>query len=239
MKRLFLVPALGVAALAFSTTAHAQLGGWPDSGRASRADERQPYYETRRGGYDNGYREGLRDGEQDGRRRQTRNYRDERTWQRADHGYNRGFGDLERYRQQFRAGYASGYEEAYSRFAGNYGYGSGRAVPRTDGYRGGYGYPSYPDQGRYPGQYGNSGRYGNGYGYQAAYANGVNDGIEKGREDARKRRSYDPHRHQWYRSGDHDYRRQYGPRAQYENVYRNGFREGYDRGYRQGNYYGW
>ena len=61
----------------------------------------------------------------------------------------------------------------------------------------------------------------------------MNDGYEKGREDARDRDSYDPLRHKWYREGDHDYKSQYGPRQQYENVYRQGFKEGYDSGYRE------
>ena len=34
----------------------------------------------------------------------------------------------------------------------------------------------------------------------------LNDGYEKGREDARDRDSYDPLRHKWYREGDHDYK---------------------------------
>ena len=46
-----------------------------------------------------------------------------------------------------------------------------------------------------------------------AYPNGVNDGFEKGREDARKRRSYDPLRHEWYRDGDRDYSSEYGSEA--------------------------
>ena len=65
MKRFFLVPALGAAALAFSAQAHAQqLGTIAESTlSAYAADARQPYYESRRAAYDNGYREGL-----DGRR---------------------------------------------------------------------------------------------------------------------------------------------------------------------------
>lgn len=247
MKRLLLVPVLGVAALAVPSTVHAQLGGWPDSARPAYAEDgRQSYYESRRGAYDNGYREGVKQGEQDGRKRDSRGYQNERTWQRADKGYNRSYGDLDRYRQQFRAGYAAGYQDGYGRYApyGNGRYGNGRAVPRQpypNQYPGGYGYPGqrypdpygYPSQGSYPYGYPGQGGYGR---YSAAYPNGVNDGLEKGREDARKHRSYDPLRHSWYRGGDHDYRSEYGPKDQYRNVYRQGFKEGYDRGYREGNY---
>jgi hypothetical protein len=241
MTRSFLVPALGAAALALSTQVHAQQHGLAgelrnvtESARASYGDDRQPYYEARRGAYDNGYREGLREGEQDGRRHSAYRYQDSRTWQRADKGYNRSFGDIDRYRQQFRAGFGEGYQAGYARYGqvnGPY----GRAIPRQDTY--GYG-NVYPDR-RSPDPYygGGQGPYGNGrYAYSAGYTNGVNDGLEKGREDARKRRSFDPLRHEWYREADRHYRREYGPKPQYANVYRDGFKEGYARGYREFGY---
>jgi hypothetical protein len=242
MKGIILVPALGIAALAFSSQAHAQRLSLPEVARPSyaaeaalpaSADATQPYYESRRLAYENGYRDGVKEGEKDGRKRDVYRYEDNRTWQRGDKGYNRSFGDIERYRQQFRVGFAEGYQAGYSRYAqaGGY-YGNGRAVPRQDPYRypGGYGYPDrrYPEP-----YYGNQGPYiSPGYGYSPAYSNGVTDGIEKGREDARKRRAYDPRRHDWYRDGDRHYRNEYGSRQQYENLYRQGFQEGYDRGYR-------
>ena len=234
MKRL-LVPVLGAAALALATQANArQIGSLSDAARVAYSEDgRQPYYESRRAAYDNGYREGAKQGEKDGRDRRVRSYQDERTWQRADKGYNRSFGDLERYQQQFRAGYAEGYQSGYGRYAPAAGYGGyGRATPRQDtyAYPGGYGYPS-----RSPAPYyGNQVPYGSTrYGYDTAYPNGLRDGTEKGREDARKRRNYDPLRHSWYRSGDHDYHKEYGPKQRYEDVYRQGFKEGYDRGYRE------
>ena len=237
MKRLLLVPALGVVGLALASPASAQLASWPDLNRPTYADEaRQPYNEARRVAYDNGYREGTKEGEKDARGRDGYNYQDERTWQRADKGYHRSYGDSERYQQSFRTGYAAGYSDGYRRYAPSYGYpGNGGVYPNT---RGGYGYPQggysgqggygYPDRGGYgyPSQ-------GGGYGYSPAYSNGANDGYEKGREDARDRDSYDPLRHKWYREGDHNYKSQYGQRQQYENVYREGFKEGYDRGYRE------
>jgi flagellar biosynthesis/type III secretory pathway protein FliH len=230
MKRLALVPALGVVGLALATTASAQLADRPDWTRPSYAEEaRQPYNESRRAAYDNGYREGVKEGEHDARRREAFNYQDERTWQRADKGYHRSFGASDRYQQTFRTGYAAGYSDAYRRYTPDY-YGNGTTVyPNTRGSYG-YGYPGSPGQGGYG--YPGSGR----YGYSPAHANGVNDGYEKGREDARDRDSYDPLRHKWYRAGDHDYKNEYGPRQQYENVYRQGFKEGYDRGYREWTY---
>jgi hypothetical protein len=255
MRRLQTISSLGLAALvATATPSFAQSRAWTDPVRAAYAsdDAPQAYYEARRGAYDNGFREGLKQGEKDGRSRKVFSYQDERTWQRADKGYNRSFGDVNRYRQQFRVGYENGYEQAYRRYAPGYpGYGNdrGRAVPRNtypnqggygtpppNRYPGGYGTPGYPTQNRYPGSYGTPGRYGSSYGSNAAYLNGANDGAEKGREDARKNRSYDPLRHSWYRSGDHDYKGEYGSKDQYKNVYREGFKEGYDRGYREGTY---
>lgn len=232
MKRLLLVPALGVVGLALASPASAQLSALPDLTRAAYADERQPYYESRQVAYDNGYREGIKEGERDAKRRDAFNYQDERTWQRADKGYRRSYGDPVRYQQTFRTGYAAGYSDGYRRHAPSYGngYPRGGVYPNT---RGGYGYPQggygYPDRGGYG--------YPGGYGYNSpAYSNGVNDGYKKGREDARDRDSYDPLRHKWYREGDHDYKSQYGSRQQYADVYRQGFKEGYERGYREFSY---
>jgi flagellar biosynthesis/type III secretory pathway protein FliH len=250
MRRLMLVPALGVAALALTAPVQAQTRGWLDDSRAYSAQ--QSFYDSGRVAYDNGFREGLKQGEKDGRKNDPFRYQDEKTFQRADKGYHREYGPLDRYRQSFRTGYSAGYSEAYQRYApnnvyngnGRYGqgqgrYGQGRAVPRGD--VGGYGYPntypnSYPNNRgtvypSYPGSYGGYGGYGN-----AAIQNGVNDGYEKGLEDAHKNRSFDPVRHDWYRSADRHYDNRYGSKDQYKDLYRQGFRDGYDRGYSDGRY---
>lgn len=83
-------------------------------------------------------------------------------------------------------------------------------------------------------------RYGNtypnrngGYGYGSVpFDNGYRDGLEKGREDARDRDSYDPVRHSWYRNGDRGYNNRYGTRETYKLTYRDGFEAGYEEGYR-------
>ena len=239
MRRLAFVPVLAVVGLvAADAPASAQVASRPDWTYSSEA--RQPYNEARRLAYDNGYREGVKEGERDARRRDAFNYQDERTWQRADRGYHRSFGDRNRYAQSFRTGYAAGYSDGYRRYAPDYGYGGyGRPGPAYPNARGGYGYP----QGGYGYPQGGYGYPQDGYGYPGrggynspAYTNGVNDGYEKGREDARDRDSYDVLRHKWYREGDRNYRSSYGPRQQYENLYRQGFREGYDRGYREWSY---
>jgi len=83
-------------------------------------------------------------------------------------------------------------------------------------------YPAYPDNNR------NSG-----YGYNSVpYDNGYRDGLEKGREDAGDRDSYDPVRHNWYRSGDRGYNSRYGTKDSYKLAYRDGFEAGYEQAYR-------
>jgi hypothetical protein len=186
-----------------------------------------PYYEARRRAYDQGYREGVKEGESDGRRGDRFAYQDEREFQRADRGYHRDFGDRERYRQTFRDGYIAGYSDGYSRYSR-----SGRYPDRPGPY-GGRG--PYAQRGTWGSWGGGYGRAPGGY-YSPAFDNGARDGHEKGVEDARKNRSYDPLRHSWYRSGERHYEKEYGPREQYKDVYRQGFQRGYERGYRESRY---
>ena len=75
------------------------------------------------------------------------------------------------------------------------------------------------------------------YGYgvsRVAYQNGLNDGYEKGLDDARDRKYPDLHRQKWYRSGDRHYESRYGSKDAYKDQYRRGFEEGYQRAYRDG-----
>lgn len=103
-----------------------------------------------------------------------------------------------------------------------------RVIYGDDYYRDGrrntypYGNDRYPDA-----------RSNRGYGYNTvAYDNGFRDGLEKGREDARDRDSFDPVRHSWYRNGNRGYNSRYGTRDQYKLVYRDGFEAGYAQAYR-------
>ncbi len=82
-----------------------------------------------------------------------------------------------------------------------------------------------------------------GYGYEQrrdggrdrrAFDNGARDGYGKGFDDLRRRRSPDVRRQRWFRNGDRDYQRWYGPRDEYRMEYRRGFEEGYQRAYREG-----
>ena len=104
---------------------------------------------------------------------------------------------------------------------------------RNRGVSGGVAGIPYPNQypSQYPNQYPNAPRAGVAYN-NAAYQNGYRDGLEKGREDAGDRDSYDPVRHSRYRSADHGYNSRYGTKDDYKLVYRDGFEAGYDEGYR-------
>ena len=95
--------------------------------------------------------------------------------------------------------------------------GTGRAIPRSDDPG------SYP-QGRYPDTRNQN---------HPGWSNGYRDGQVKGREDVSKNRSYDPKRHQWYRSASRGYESRYGLRGGYANIYREGFEAGYAEEFRE------
>jgi hypothetical protein len=207
-----------VPGAAFAQTFGSAVG--PGAVRPAYTDAAVSQYDVRRSAYDEGYREGIRAGEQDARRGDRFAYQDEGDFRRGDNGYHRSFGDRERYRQIFRDGFARGYSDGYSRYARN---------DRRPG--------PYPSQGPYS-QRGGYGGWGGGGGSYAspAFGNGAQDGYEKGLEDARKNRSFDPRRHSWYRSGDRHFEGRYGSRDHYKDVYRQGFQQGYERGYRENRY---
>jgi len=68
-----------------------------------------------------------------------------------------------------------------------------------------------------------------------ALSNGYRDGYDKGLDDARDHRAFDPRRHRLYRDGDHGYNRDlYMVRGRYQDIFRRGFLTGYEAGYRDG-----
>jgi hypothetical protein len=230
LKRFF-APVATAAFLAVPVSVFAQALPWAlpsASGRYARANDAQvSYYDARRIAYDEGYRQGAKEGEKDARRGDRFAYQDEREYRRADRGYNRSFGDRDRYRQVFRDGYATGYSDSFNRYS-RYGHNNGQ-----------YGRPApgpYPQSGVYSQRVPAYGRSGNSGYYSPAFDNGARDGFEKGQEDARKNRSYDVLRHEWYREGDRHYENRYGSREQYKDVYRRGFQQGYQQGFREYRY---
>jgi hypothetical protein len=233
--------ALSAALLLAAAPAGAQqFNDWmsPHSAYTVGADSRDQYGygqygDARRIAYDNGYRKGVERGEKAVRDRKPLDVEREKDYRNADSGYSRSYGDKNRYRDIFRNGFAEGYHTAYNQYAYNGGryspapYGGWRGEVRPNG---GYSTPRYPGNGGYGGY-----RNGTGYGYAASYAfqNGVNDGYQKGRDDAQDGKYPDYARQKWYRSGDRHYDSQYGSRQVYEDQYRSGFREGYERAYRE------
>ena len=105
----------------------------------------------------------------------------------------------------------------------------GRAVPRGRPYPT---YPGYPGE-RYPQRTPErDGRRSNERDHPG-WETGYGDGLVKGREDSQKNRSYQPDRHEWYRSASRGYDRRYGVRGAYANVYRDGFEAGYAEAFRR------
>ncbi len=227
---------IGAALALAATNASAQTtNAWLSAGTSyDQAQYRVPYQDGRRVAYDNGYRDGVKRGEEAARGNRPFNIERERDYRDAEDGYNRSYGDRDRYRDDYRGGFSQGYRDGYSRRSnGNYSYGNGN---------GNYGY------GNGNGNRGNAGPYvyGNGsnYGYggngnysYGAYQNGAADGYRKGLEDLQDRHAPDVTRHKWYRSGDHDYDSAYGSKDSYRIEYRRGFQEGYNRAFREGRRY--
>jgi hypothetical protein len=178
--------------------------------------------------YDQGYREGFRLGQQDALGQRAFDHGRHNVYRRGDAGYDRRYGRREAYRQAFRSGFSTGYADAFrqvSRTAD----GRPRAVPRS-GIPAGRA-PAYPSARGYP----DYGRYGYGsFGFDRGYT----DGYERGMEDARRNRRFDPIGHRDYRSANRGYDRRYGTRDQYRIQYRDGFRRGYEEGFRDARRYG-
>ena len=185
---------------------------------------------------DEGYRRGLVAGQNDRRRGEPFSFTNESEYRRADLGYRSEFGSRDRYREDFRTGFAAGYRVGYGNVDSRRIYGPPGPPPWANGRARGRGsYDGY-------GGYGSYGGYGDGYGgyhnqvqrYDLAFDNGYNDGYEEGLNDGRKRHTNDPIAESRYRSGDHGYERYYGSFETYKLNYREGFRQGYERGFTDG-----
>jgi len=213
---------------------------WGDLGRIFGQDQDRSYGNARQIAHDTGYREGLDHGQKAARDNKPFDLGREKDYRNADEGYRREYGNKDRYREEFRRGFAEGYQAAYERYGRNSGYYGGAYPPQYRNDR-----DRDRDDGRVYrdnddtrlGNPGNRNPYGYGYGAQAAYQNGVNDGLQKGQDDARDRKAPDPRRQKWYRSGDRNYNDRLGiSRDEYRNAYQRGFLDGYDRAYRDGGY---
>ena len=199
----------------------------------SRLPQAGPRIQTQSPAFRTGFDRGLRVGEEDGRRNSRFDYASKSEYRNGDAGYNRNYGDRERYRSEFRVGFEDGYRQAYGRYqsgnAGNGGYGG-----YNDGtWRPGTGGPPPWANGRGRGQ-------GNGSWQRndLAFQNGFTDGYDEGLKDVRDRDQFNPSDEGRYRSADHGYRNSYGSKEAYRATYRDAFREGYENGYADGRRYG-
>ena len=197
---------LSMMALALAS-ARAQAQGWRPAQSAYASDDyRASYADAQRAAYDNGFKSGLKRGLQAVRDRRPLDVERERDYRGADEGYNRTYGDRNRYRDTFRGGFAQGYRDAYAQRGA-------RVTPPGAG-----------------------SAYGRGYGGTANFGarqNGLSDGYKKGLDDVSDRKNPDVSRQKWYRNGDHDYDSRYGSKESYRVDYQRGFEEGYNRAYRE------
>ena len=162
--------------------------------------------------YRAGFDRGLRAGEDAVRHGRAFRFDNESDYRRGDYGYRNQFGDRDRYREAFRRGFEAGFRQGYDRFRFSGGDNRGGSVWDER--------PMYDRRDNIP-----------------AARNGYRDGFDAGRDDARHHRRFDPLAQRRYRSGDHDYDRNDGPRERYQDLYRSAFRDGYSDGYRENNRY--
>ena len=176
--------------------AAAQPGAWLGAPPAYSGDDyRAPYAAARRAAYDNGYRDGIKRGEQAARGSKTFDARIERDYRDASNGYNRSYGDRDRYRDDYRGGFAQGYRDGYygreaqvpyavngNGYGRNAGYGAFQNGA-SDGYRKALEDiedRQYPDVSRHKWYRGGDHEYDKAYGSKDAYRIEYRRGFEEG-----------------------------------------------------------
>jgi len=171
-------------------------------------------YQARQHGYEHGYRDGYHHG-REARESHAKYKLETKDYKEGDRGYDKHMGDEGEYKQGYRTGFQSGYDDAFynrpGRFAEIYGHGEARENRRDRDVTiievrpGGY-----SDQ---------------------AYDNGYRDGIRSGQKDLSNHAAFDPADQPSYRDGDHGYRNSFGDIEVYKRQYREGFMRGYQDGY--------
>jgi hypothetical protein len=162
--------------------------------------------------YNRGYERGMKEGQQDARKT--------RAYQSVPNGNGRNQSDIN-FREGFDAGYRAGYDQVRRQRTDRW---DDRRDDRRDDGR---------DDRRNSNVVGRRGP----AGYQEpAVSRGYSDGYQRGLDDSRNRRNYDPVGEKDYREADQGYYSGYGSKDAYKNNYRTGFRQGYEEGYRGANY---
>lgn len=175
--------------------------------------------DARQHGYEHGYRDGLHHGREDRERNDSYDIKSD-DYKKGDRGYEKYMGDKGDYKKGYREGYQAGYDDGYNRRSGRIGDIYGRSDRDRDIDRD-------RDRDDRDDVYAERG-----WGYSdVAYDIGYRDGADKGQNDAKDNKSFDPERHDRYRDADHGYRDSYGDKEAYKRQYRDGFRQGYEDGF--------
>ena len=192
----FSMTALALAA----APARAQAQAWLPAQSAYASDDyRASFADAQRAAYENGYKSGLKRGLQAVRDRRPLDIERERDYRSAEEGYNRSYGDRNRYRDTFRGGFTQGYREGYNRNGRftNGGYGGtanfgARQNGLSDGYKKGLDDASdrkYPDVSRQKwyrnGDHDYDSRYGSKETYRVEYRRGFEEGYNRAYREAR------------------------------------------------------
>jgi hypothetical protein len=187
---------------AMPVPARAAVAQWQRPAAQDRGDF--GYANQQRGpAYDAGYRAGLRRGREAVRDGRALNIEREREYRDARDGYDRRYGDRDRYRDDYRIGFAQGYRDAFDR-AGvgrdrrGYGYDRGVAqIAFENGARDGYTkglddlrHRRYPDVNRQKwyrnGDHDYKGRYGAKDVYRVDYRRGFAEGYDRAYREGRR-----------------------------------------------------
>jgi len=204
-----ILPAVIVAGLSIATTACAR----------TTYDQRYPVFDSNdRAYYDGGFRDGRESGVDDARR--GRSYDVTRHGEYRDNRRGNDATDLRAFRTGFEAGYDEGYR-SYARGNSRRGYPSASTYPYPSPPASTYPRPPAPYYGTYGGR-----------NASVAADNGYRDGLEEGQHAAQHGDRFDPVSEKRYREGDHNYKKQYGTRDDYQREYRAAFQQGYNEGYR-------
>ena len=193
MTTRFLTISAALVALS-ATPAMAQPNAWLGTAASyAPGDYRISYADARRAAHDNGYKDGLKRGERAARDRRPLDLQREREYRSADGGYNRNYGDRNRYRDNYRSGFERGYRDGYDRrHNGTAGYGA-----YQNGIRDGYSKAvddledrKYPDARKHKwyreGDHDYDKRYGSKDAYKQEYRRGFEQGYERAFREARR-----------------------------------------------------
>ncbi|MDP9052305.1 MAG: hypothetical protein M3O31_16530 [Acidobacteriota bacterium] len=200
VKNAFLLAALSSGTVMLAQQPYGQYRGYDPNGYAQYGGAYQNDLGYRRG-FDDGMRSGQKDLQTGKRNDPTKSD----SYEDAP-GYNSSYGDKGRWKQQYRQGFTTGYQNATS-----------------GGANGGYGQKPY-DRGSYdqPG-YGQT-RYSDDPGYRR----GFDDGMRIGESDVQGGRRWDPTKSDSYEDAP-GYDSTYGDKGQWKQQYRQGFALGYQR----------